>query len=234
MDKLPILMYHNVSLVDTASRGLTISTRRLEEQLSYLKQQGYHTYHFRELEDQVVIQRKSVVLTFDDVTVNQLIYAVPLLEKFQMKATFFIPFKYIGQVDQWNNGVEPLMSIEQLKSLPECIELGYHSFEHRHFTEMTAEEIQADFIASNQIITSEALDVYAVMAYPYGNFPKKDPQRSNFFGLLKQNQIKYGLRIGNKVNRFPFSDPYEIKRLDVKGQDSLRTFKFRLRFGKLF
>lgn len=234
MKKLPILMYHNISAVDTVSRDLTISTRRLEEQLSYLKQQGYHTYHFRELEGQVEIQPKSIVLTFDDVTVNQLVYAVPLLEKYQMKATFFIPFKYIGQVDQWNNGVEPLMDMEQLKSLPECIELGYHSFEHRPYADMTDQQIADDFKACNQIIDAEELKIYPAVAYPYGNFPKKDPKRQEFFKLMRQNGMKFGLRIGNKVNRFPFENPYEIKRLDVKGQNSLSTFKFRLRFGKLF
>jgi hypothetical protein len=40
-------------------------------------------------------------------------------------------------------------------------------------------------------------------------------------------------RIGNRVNRFPFKNKFEIQRIDIKGQDSLTTFKWKLRLGKL-
>ena len=40
-------------------------------------------------------------------------------------------------------------------------------------------------------------------------------------------------RIGNRVNKFPFKNKYEIQRIDIKGQDSLLKFKLKLRFGKL-
>jgi hypothetical protein len=41
------------------------------------------------------------------------------------------------------------------------------------------------------------------------------------------------LRIGNQINKFPFKNPYEIMRIDIKGEDSLLKFKLKLRFGKL-
>lgn len=235
MSQLPILMYHNVCEQQEHSKGLTISVAKLESQLHFLKQKGYRTYHFRELSEGVKLASKSVVLTFDDVTVNQLKYAVPLLEKYQFKATFFVPFKYLGGVDAWNaDGAEPLMSIDQLQGLPACIELGYHSYEHRHFADLSDLEIKEDFERSRQIISTQLLDVFPVMAYPYGNFPKKEPQRTAFFELMRRNGMKYGLRIGNKTNIFPFKEPFEIKRLDVKGEDSSIAFQLKLRFGKLF
>src|SRR4051812_46532559 len=114
MSRLPILMYHNICLSNNESNKLTISIENLEKQLEYLKENNYKTFHFSELENLQTIPKKSIILTFDDVTENQLLYAVPLLEKFDFKASFFIPFSYIGKTDLWNEGSEKIMSIEQL------------------------------------------------------------------------------------------------------------------------
>ena len=123
------------------------------------------------------IPSKSVVITFDDVTENQLIYAVPLFEKYNLKATFFIPFAYIGNVDLWNSGKEKIMSIEQLKTLDSRVELGLHSFAHKRYAALTEAEINADFSKCFEIIKQNDLKVYNALAYPYGNYPKKEPQK---------------------------------------------------------
>lgn len=232
MTRLPILMYHNVS-DDKSSNGLTIYRDKLEEQFRYLKEEGYTTYHFSELENKTSINPKSVIVTFDDVTENQLVYAVPLLEKYNLKATFFIPFEYIGNVDLWNSGKEKIMSIEQLKTLDNRVELGLHSFAHKRYATLTENEINADFSKCFEIIWQNGLKVYNALAYPYGNYPKKEPNKSMFKAVLQQNNIKAGLRIGNRINKFPFKNPYEITRIDIKGEDSLLKFKLKLRFGKL-
>jgi len=232
MTRLPILMYHNVS-EDKNSKGLTIFKNKLEEQFAYLNEKGYTTYHFSVLENKASINPKSVIITFDDVTVNQLVYAVPLLEKYNLKATFFIPFEYIGNVDLWNSGKEKIMSIEQLKALDSKVELGLHSFAHKRYATLKKEEINDDFSKCFEIIEQNELKVYNALAYPYGNYPKKEPNKSKFIAVLKQNNVKAGLRIGNKINKFPFKNPYEIMRIDVKGEDSLLKFKLKLRFGKL-
>ncbi|MES2239897.1 MAG: polysaccharide deacetylase family protein [Bacteroidota bacterium] len=233
MTRLPILMYHNVSNDFNDSKGLTVFCDNLEEQFRYLEEKGYTTYHFEELENKTVLSSKSVVITFDDVTENQLIYAVPLLEKYNLKATFFIPFGYIGNVDSWNSGEEKIMTLEQLKQLDSRVELGLHSFGHKRYATLTEAEINADFSKCFEIIEKNDLKVYNALAYPYGNFPKKEPNKSMFKTVLKQNKVKFGLRIGNRINKFPFKNPYEIQRIDIKGEDSLLKFKFKLRFGKL-
>lgn len=234
MARLPVLMYHNVSSNDNESVELTISTRKFEEQLQYLAEKNYTTIFASELMNSNEIPDKSVVLTFDDVTENQLLYALPLLKKYKCKATFFIPFAYIGTTDTWNDGSEKIMSIEQLQSLDsEVIELGHHSYLHRKYASLTAEEIQDDFNQSFEIIRQNNLTVVPALAYPYGNFPKKGVQNEVFFDLLKKNGIQLAFRIGNRTNKFPLKDKYKVKRIDVKGQDSLLTFKWKLRIGKL-
>lgn len=234
MARFPVLMYHNVSPNEKLSRGLTLSVRRFEEQLKYLSNNKYQSFFASELLNIKAIPKKTVVITFDDVTENQLLYAVPLLEKYQMKATFYVPFAYIAKTDEWNKGSEKIMTVEQLHSLnKDWIELGHHSFYHRKYAELSANDIQTDFDLSHQLIHQHQLTVFPSLAYPYGNFPKKGAQKEEFFQLLNQNHIQLAFRIGNRLNGFPLQNKFELKRIDIKGEDSLLVFKWKLRLGKL-
>lgn len=234
LSPFPILMYHNVVDDTRKSVDLTISVEKLEQQFKYLSDHKYTTFHFSELELLEKIPFKSVVLIFDDVTECHFNYAYPLLKKYNLKATYAIPFKYIGQTDVWNDGTKKIMCLEQLKSLDaNIVELAHHSFEHRAYSSLNEREIDEDFTNCYSVIKDGQLNVSPVLAYPYGNYPKKGLANVNFKKALEKNHIKFGLRIGNRPNLFPFKDKYEIKRIDIKGQDSLLAFKFKLRVGKI-
>ncbi len=227
-------MYHNITLNDSNSIGLTLSVSKFEEQLKYLKDKNFHTCFVSALVDNTTISNKSVVVTFDDVTENQLLFALPLLKKYKIKATFFIPFSYVGKADLWNEGSEKIMTVEQLKSLDtEIIELAHHSYYHRKYSTLTPLEIQEDLDKSFEFISANDLKVTPSIAYPYGNYPKKGSAKEVFFQILEKNNIQMAFRIGNRVNKFPFKNKFEVQRIDIKGEDSLYAFKWKLRLGKL-
>jgi len=234
MPRLPILMYHNVSCDEKDSVKLTISTAKLEEQFRYLNKNKYTCFHFSELENRKSIPSKSIVITFDDVTESQYLYALPLLKKYNLKATFFIPFAYIGKTDLWNDGTDKIMTIDQLKDIDtNIVEFGHHSFEHKNYRQLSKVEIQQDFDACTKTIDENGLKVYPVLAYPYGSYPRKGVEKENFKAILKENNIRFGLRIGNRSNLFPFKDKYEIQRLDIKGEDSLFKFWYKIKLNHL-
>jgi peptidoglycan/xylan/chitin deacetylase (PgdA/CDA1 family) len=233
VSRLPILMYHHIA--ETKSEGLTISAAVLEAQFKFLAENGYHTYHFNELLTlKELPSKKNVMITFDDGFVSQLSYAVPLLKKYKLKATFFITLKHIGKTDAWNSGEKEIMTPEMLHSLDsEVIELAHHSYEHKKYDELSFAEIEEDTKKSFQIVSENALEFTTVLAYPYGNFPRNNPDKDQFVNLLKNHQFRYGLRIGNRVNKFPFKNRFMINRIDVKGEFSLSVFKRKLKWGKL-
>ena len=227
-------MYHNITLGDSNSIGLTLSVSKFEEQLKYLNDKKFHTCFISELTNNQLISNKSVVVTFDDVTENQLLFALPLLKKHNIKATFVIPFSYVGKADLWNEGSEKIMTIEQLKSLDsEIIELAHHSYFHRKYSTLSPAEIQEDLDQSFEFISANDLKVTPAIAYPYGNYPKKGTAKEAFFQILEKNNIQMAFRIGNRVNKFPFKNKFEVQRIDIKGEDSLFVFKWKLRLGKL-
>ena len=237
MSKLPVLMYHSFTTSSNESNGLTIDVKVFEDQLRYLKSKGYVSLHFKELQElksSKDLPKKAVIITFDDVYVNQLDLALPILEKYNIKASFFIPFKFVGKTNLWDEGEKTIMSVEQLKSLnSELIELGMHSYAHGNYKQMSINEIQTDFEQCKAFIADHKLEVINTLAYPYGKYPKKGEANEAFFKCLKNNEVNYGLRIGNRINKFPFKNNYAIQRIDIKGEDSLSKFKMKLRYGKL-
>ena len=94
-------------------------------------------------------------------------------------------------------------------------------------------QINNDFSQCFKIASDNKLEIFDAVAYPYGNYPKNGNKKDEFISVLKQNGIKLGFRFGNKINKFPFKDSYEIMRIDIKGEDNLLKFKLKLRFGKL-
>lgn len=232
MAKIPVLMYHNFTTNEALSCGLTISVKKFETQLQYLVANNYEFIFASQIEKNKKNAQRQIVLTFDDVTVNQLLILY-LLKKYNAKATFFIPFAYLGKTDEWNHGSEKIMAVEQLKSIDtDYVEFGHHSFLHNKYALMTENEINEDFRKSHKVIKENNLNVVNILAYPYGNYPKKN--KDFFFSLLKNNQIEMAFRIGNRLNNLPLKNNYEVQRIDIKGDFSMFKFKWKIRFGKLF
>ena len=94
MPRLPILMYHNICMEPSNSKGLTLSYDKLETQFQYLVDHGYKSLHFSDIQkfkNSNEYPEKPIIITFDDVYVNQYEFAYPLL-KVQFKSLFLYPF----------------------------------------------------------------------------------------------------------------------------------------------
>jgi peptidoglycan/xylan/chitin deacetylase (PgdA/CDA1 family) len=232
--KLPILMYHDIT--PESGSGLRVNTASFEAHCKHLVSKGYKSHHFAEILNKAQpLKGKNCIITFDDGYVHQLKYAVPILQKHGLKATFFIPLAYLGKSDLWNKGAVPIMTAEQLRGLPsETIELAYHSFQHRKYDGLSPSEVQEDCDACFQVVSEDKLNFTKVLAYPYGKFPRRNPEKRQFFQLLEDNGFHLGLRIGNRIENVPFKNKFEINRIDVKGEWSLIRFKRKLLLGKIF
>lgn len=227
-------MYHHITT--GKGEGLIMAVANLEKQFKYLAESGYRSYHFRDLLNLKHLPKgKNIVITFDDCYVSQMELALPLLKKYNLKGTFFAPLNFLGDKDTWNTSSLEIMTVEQLKSLdPKIVELGFHSFYHHKYSDLSNAEIEADTRRSMEFVSENELSVSPVLAYPYGKYPKDKVRNKIFNKILLENGIEYGTRIGNRVNKFPFPKPYEIERIDVRGEWSLLKFRQKIRFGKIF
>ena len=228
---LRILMYHQIMPEkDMIDNDIVISAEKLDEQLKYIGQ-NFETVFFSELEEKKDIKKK-LIITFDDGYYNNLIYLIPLLIKYKLKATICIPTELIAK--DLNNISGAFMSFDEIKSLPkEYVEIAMHSHSHKNYAEMSIEDAEKDIRENIRTLEKHQIQFTKVLVYPYGKFPKKGTQKKRFFGLLEKYGITAGLRIGNDLSSFPWRNKFEIKRINMKGSDSFSTFKRKLRYGKI-
>lgn len=239
-NKLRILEYHSIS-VDGFEDQITIRKEKIIEQFEYLKNNNYKTLWLSEVAElenkKQKLPHKAVVLTFDDGFLDNFTELYPLLQHYNFKAVVFVVFGRIGMKVDWGgkfiNDHMFLMNKQQLLATSSHIELGYHTFKHDNYAEITFDEIEKDLQLCQEVIKREELNVFPALAYTYGGyFRKKGESQKQFFELLKKYGIKYGLRIGNRINVFPLKNKYEVQRIDIRGLDTMKDFKMKLTFGR--
>ena len=93
---LPAIMYHSVC--EKAPSAYTVTPQQLENDLAWLKNNGYTSVSARQLTDYTrgigELPEKPVLITFDDGFYNNLSLALPLLEKYDMCAVVSIVGRY--------------------------------------------------------------------------------------------------------------------------------------------
>lgn len=229
-ESIRILMYHQVLPQSIAYKNdLIVTVENLDKQLTYIKN-NFKTVFFKDLENSRSVENK-IILTFDDGYYNNLLYLIPLLEKHQLKATIFIPTEFIQ--NNMNGSEKVYMNFDEIKSLnPNLVEIALHSHSHKNFSQMTLSEAEADLLKNIEILEQNEINFTKVLAYPYGKFPKEKKRKKEFFKMLDKIGIISAMRIGNNVTSYPFKKIFEVNRIDIKYGDSLKTFKWKLKFGK--
>jgi peptidoglycan/xylan/chitin deacetylase (PgdA/CDA1 family) len=174
---VPILMYHRIASDGPA--GLAqwrLAPELFAAHMKALHTAGYKTITLEQWADAVEhlqpVQEKCVVLTFDDGYTDFLNGAAPILDHYNFAATMFLVAERIGQTADWDarfGAPAPLMSWDEIKSLPKVINFGAHSCIHRKMTEMTPADLAADTGRTRKIL-EETLGVQIpTLAYPYGD-----------------------------------------------------------------
>lgn len=239
-NKLRILEYHSISN-DGFENQITLSKEKFLEQMEYLKTNGYKTLWFSDVEEyqknNQLLPDKSVVLTFDDGFSDNYFEVLPILKSYNFKAVCFMVLGRIGKNIDWpGRFVKPetmLIDKNQMLEMSSTFEFGYHTFKHDNYSNMTFEAIEEDLQLCQEVIEREKLNIYPALAYTFGRyFRKKDEKQLKFFALLEKYGIKYGLRIGNRINGFPLKTKYELQRIDIRGNETMLDFRKRLILGR--
>jgi peptidoglycan/xylan/chitin deacetylase (PgdA/CDA1 family) len=148
-----------------------------------------------------------------------------------LKATIFIPTEFIQ--NDLNAEEKVYMNFDEIRSLPpNLVEIALHSHSHKNFSQLTLSEAEADLLKNIETLEQNQISFTKVLAYPYGKFPKEKERKKEFFKMLDRIGIVSAMRIGNNIASYPFNKRFEVKRIDIKYGDSLKTFKWKLKFGK--
>jgi peptidoglycan/xylan/chitin deacetylase (PgdA/CDA1 family) len=226
--ELPILMYHKVKPV--ALDPWTVGVAELDRQLAHLKSAGYRSISCQELINHLnghaALPARPVLITFDDGYSDNLLHACPLLERHGLRATMFLPVKFIGGENEWDGGGERLLSYDELRTMPpDVVEFGLHSYAHGNYRRMSLREIETDLRQCIGELETSGIPFIRALAYPYGRDPARRLwRRRSAHALLESLGIECGLRIGNRVNRLPIADRFALQRIDIRSADTLEMF----------
>lgn len=172
--RVPILAYHNFD--PTVPGEMTLSPARFEEQLIWLKDNGYTVIPLQELVSYLQgktssIPEKSVVITADDGRLSVYKYMWPLARKYNVPVTLFIYPTSISNASY-------AMTWEQLKELQQTglFDIQGHTYWHPNFKQekkrLSATEYQklvdAQFITSKKIIDKKLDTNITLLAWPFG------------------------------------------------------------------
>ena len=231
---LRVLMYHKVS--PHRADALTVTREQLGQQLAWLRERAFQFIALsdvaRSLGAGQPLPDNSVLVTFDDAYRDTYELAWPLLREHRVPAAVFVPTAYIGGMSSWDADAEPLMNEHQLAELSRGgIELGLHSHRHRDFSTAARGEAAHDLQQARAAMFSHGLPFVPALAYPYGRRPR-GRDSGPFRQELASAGVRLAFRIGNRINRLPLQEPFDINRLDVRGDRSFAFFRRKIWWGR--
>jgi peptidoglycan/xylan/chitin deacetylase (PgdA/CDA1 family) len=172
-----------------------------------------------------------VVLTFDDAYENFRQYAYPLLQKFNIPATLYVPANLIGGYNSWdyNNGTSypymKIMNSEDLLTLDSSlIELGSHSSHHYRLSQLNEQDLSEEIEGSKRMLENLLKREFTLFAYPYGSLSDFDKRSVQ---MIKQ--ANYRSAVTTHHGRFNFKDDfYCLFRISVFDDDTADDLRNKL------
>ncbi len=214
--RVPILVYHSVR---TYFPGETPIQKKFDvdpdifaAQLRYLKIHGYSAITFDDLVkkfDGAALPANPVIISFDDGWENQYEYAFPILEKENLKATFFIYSNAIGH--------RAFLKWDQVRELSNAgMTIGGHSKYHPYLWKITdPKRLSDEIISSKKITESQIGKTLTVFAYPFGRYSTSTIEmvklggyrsaRSGYAGAYHTKKdlfTLHSIQVGNDIKNF--------------------------------
>lgn len=214
---VPILLYHSVS--SDQEDPLKINPARFEEQMTYLKNEGYHSIHFEDLQEGWYNGRplpaKPILITFDDGYEDNYTAAYPILLRTGMKATIFAVTGSIGLPGR--------LTWDQLHEMESSglIDTQSHTVTHTNLTTLRDEEKMKELVNSRLEILHRLGHSASVLAYPYGFYD----QRS--IDAVQQAGYTFAV-ITEPGAADPKQGRFSLHRILINGDLSLDSFKAAL------
>jgi peptidoglycan/xylan/chitin deacetylase (PgdA/CDA1 family) len=243
-DGVIVLTYHRVN--DRLPKGqLVVHPSDFKRQMGFL---SFYRRRFevigvgemiewmRDLRDTVCrrtathgVARTKIVISFDDGYRDNYIHAFPVLKKYKFPAVISLTTDYIGSEHKneryknlpWKR--DYLNKDEIREMMDNGISFGVHTATHPHLTEISQEEAESQIVKSRETCRASLNLPYKFLpfCYPYGDYNEKIKEMVRKAGFKCAFSVKPGIN-------YKGQDLFEIKRIDVTGEDSFASFKYKL------
>ncbi len=217
---VPILVYHNLA---ARSKGrMILGAKAFEEQMRYLKTNGYRVITLKQLVEFISFKRqlpqRSVLLTFDDGFRSFLQYGYPVLKELGFSATLFVYTDYLGA------GGNALTWADLRKLIQEGFDVQAHSKSHGDMVR-AANEPAGEYGRRLEAELTQPLALFEknlgfkpnILAYPYGRQDDTVVRRTMERGYIAAFTV-------NRQGNPSFVDPLRIHRSQIYPEMSMDEF----------
>jgi peptidoglycan/xylan/chitin deacetylase (PgdA/CDA1 family) len=204
-----VLCYHAVS--DAWPDAVAVRPAQLERQLAFLQKRGFVG---RTLSDALTnpCPSKTLVVTFDDGYRSVIDRAFPILQRFAIPGTVFVPSLYASSPgarfwrgrghEQWFDtpfeGELTGLSWHELRQLIGAgWEVGSHSRSHPHLTELDEGALEEELVGSRQECERGTGKPCLSLSYPYGDLNEQ------VIRVASEAGYRFGATLPRKFPRTP-------------------------------
>ena len=233
--EIPILCYHR--LVESDADGGKFATHirvdMFEEQLRYLRDQGYQTLHFSDFNSALVFEKtqRAVILTFDDGYEDNYRLLLPLLKKYNAKAVIYLVSGL--QANDWDvsKGEKSLRLMNQSQRremlASGLVEFGAHTVAHSDLSQVSSEQADHEIHQSKLELETSLGVAVNTFAYPYGRLNSQ----------VKEHVRHAGFHFGIATDSGPLAlheDPFQVRRIVIVPSITMRRFARKVSGGYTF
>lgn len=216
--QVPVLCYHQIRdfkpTDSKTAKDYIVPPAAFREQMKMLHDSGYHAILPGQLMDYLqygkALPSKPILLTFDDADENQYTVALPELNKYGFKASFFIMTVVLDR--------PRYMSRAQVKALSDAGHvIGSHTWDHHNVKKYVGDDwVKQIDKPSKELerITGKRMEYFA---YPFGLWNKEAIPELKKRGFVAAFQLT--------AKRDEQEPLYTIRRMIVPGTWSLNTMR---------
>ncbi len=168
-----VLMYHHLVPDDLYRTGkykgnnAVMPVVQFDAQMKYLSENGYTTLFMSELNSYIrkgiALPKKCVVITFDDGYESNYVYALPILKKYNVKATIAVVVASTvkdsspGNTNTFDPAVLSHLTFNQMREMQDSglVEFGSHSYDGHALIPVNASGDQGKFFLAKKFLDSQ-------------------------------------------------------------------------------
>ena len=231
--KIPVLLYHSISN-DNSPMSLNINF--FENQMKYLKNNGFQTVDFNEI-DPNLKSKKQIIITFDDGYKDILNNALPILKKYNFKATSFFVTNLIGQNNSWDVKKKSYIKKEIMNPsdihqwISSGMHIGSHSHNHVDLTKISEEKLLYELEFSKKFLEDKFDNKNNIFCYPYGKVNENVHYHTKKFysKAVTTNRSRYSLKRHNThlIPRIDMGKNFSSFKLYLKLETIYEDIKYK-------
>ncbi|WP_042349166.1 polysaccharide deacetylase family protein [Bacillus massiliigorillae] len=234
---IPVLMYHhmlpNPELTPFSKNSMVIKVSTFQEQMKYLKANGWRTITLQELDRYLYNEQnltgRVVAITFDDGNTSTVKYAYPILKANNQKATqFIIGDRVRAQAKPWDEMTFSYVGYKEMRESKDVYDFQSHTFglhlrdpitSQPYLIKKNYDEILNDTLRGKEHIGAFDGNPNRIqyLAYPWGQFDQEAVSAISEAGIRMAFTTNTGnVKLGD--------DRYELNRQGIAPSHSMTDF----------